>query len=300
MIKEFRFSNYEIVLEARREGVLPYHHGTLIKGLIKNSLRMNYCDNSQEGSCENCTMLTNCDYAKLLDKSNGIAPFVINPMNDGRRVFKKGDTLRFQVVMFSPYAMRHASLYVYSIRRAESAGLGPERVPFSIREILNGVTGKPIEMIELLNPANLHEYHLEPKKNTNYRKLEIIFKTPTKLAGEDGFTMNFDFHLIIRDIMDKARAISLYYGSPMYYDHQTLMKESETVEIRSQQIQWKQLERLPSPGENIFSMGGVIGNIVFEGNLANFVPWLEFARVVHVGKNTTAGCGWIDVEYIQD
>jgi CRISPR/Cas system endoribonuclease Cas6 (RAMP superfamily) len=40
-------------------------------------------------------------------------------------------------------------------------------------------------------------------------------------------------------------------------------------------------------------MGGMTGEIVYEGNLAEFMGLLRFCEQVHIGKQTTFGLGRI-------
>jgi CRISPR/Cas system endoribonuclease Cas6 (RAMP superfamily) len=43
-------------------------------------------------------------------------------------------------------------------------------------------------------------------------------------------------------------------------------------------------------------LGGVVGRLVLEGDLAPFVPLLRTAEIVHVGKGATFGLGKLAVE----
>ena len=41
-------------------------------------------------------------------------------------------------------------------------------------------------------------------------------------------------------------------------------------------------------------MGGVVGEVIYEGHLTEFIPLLEFGRWCGVGKNCVFGLGQID------
>jgi CRISPR/Cas system endoribonuclease Cas6 (RAMP superfamily) len=42
-------------------------------------------------------------------------------------------------------------------------------------------------------------------------------------------------------------------------------------------------------------LGGIIGEVVYEGDLTNFVPLLKIGELTHIGKNTTFGLGKYEV-----
>ncbi|MBW2102778.1 MAG: CRISPR system precrRNA processing endoribonuclease RAMP protein Cas6, partial [Deltaproteobacteria bacterium] len=42
-------------------------------------------------------------------------------------------------------------------------------------------------------------------------------------------------------------------------------------------------------------MGGMVGSVVYEGRLGEFMPLLELSSKVHLGKNTSFGLGKMDV-----
>jgi len=46
-------------------------------------------------------------------------------------------------------------------------------------------------------------------------------------------------------------------------------------------------------------MGGIIGTAVYEGELAEFLPLLDFFAKTHLGKGTSFGLGKVKVEGYQ-
>ena len=45
-------------------------------------------------------------------------------------------------------------------------------------------------------------------------------------------------------------------------------------------------------------MGGMVGFITYEGELAEFLPLVEFCEKVHLGKQTTFGLGKFHFEQL--
>jgi hypothetical protein len=40
---------------------------------------------------------------------------------------------------------------------------------------------------------------------------------------------------------------------------------------------------------------GIMGILTFEGELTPYTPWLNAAQLLHIGRNTTFGCGKIEI-----
>jgi len=45
-------------------------------------------------------------------------------------------------------------------------------------------------------------------------------------------------------------------------------------------------------------MGGMIGSVSYEGQLAEYLPLLRFCEQVHIGKNTSFGLGKIRISEV--
>ena len=78
---------------------------------------------------------------------------------------------------------------------------------------------------------------------------------------------------------------------PWDLDEQHLFKIAETIEIRYSNLQWEEQIRYSNRQHSEQKMGGLQGEIEFEGNLTPFIPLLNIAQVVHLGKETSFGLG---------
>ncbi len=45
-------------------------------------------------------------------------------------------------------------------------------------------------------------------------------------------------------------------------------------------------------------MGGIVGSIVYKGEIGAFMPFIQFCEKVHLGKQTSFGLGKIKAEII--
>ena len=46
-------------------------------------------------------------------------------------------------------------------------------------------------------------------------------------------------------------------------------------------------------------MGGMIGSVTYDGDLGKYLPLLDIASMVHIGKQTTFGMGKISPEIVR-
>ena len=51
------------------------------------------------------------------------------------------------------------------------------------------------------------------------------------------------------------------------------------------------------PPRRAIYLGGLVGTAAYEGDFAEFLPWLLWGQLVHVGKNATFGLGRIGVSF---
>ena len=43
-------------------------------------------------------------------------------------------------------------------------------------------------------------------------------------------------------------------------------------------------------------MGGLVGSVIYEGDLGEYLPLIEFSEKAHLGKNTSFGLGKIKIQ----
>jgi CRISPR/Cas system endoribonuclease Cas6 (RAMP superfamily) len=66
---------------------------------------------------------------------------------------------------------------------------------------------------------------------------------------------------------------------------------ASAVKRVDQDLKWFDWERYSSRQQATMRMGGLMGRVTFEGNLAPFYMLLEAGEITHVGKGTSFGLG---------
>jgi hypothetical protein len=146
-----------------------------------------------------------------------------------------------------------------------------------------------VELLRLpLRPAS------EPASE-NVSRVRVHFLSPTELkpSGPPEFAVLF---ARIRDRVSTLRA--LYGDGPLAIDFRALGERARAVLMTRCELQLVAAERVSRSTGQRHSLGGFIGVAEYEGDLAEFVPYLEIARWTGVGRQTVWGKGELAWEII--
>ena len=69
------------------------------------------------------------------------------------------------------------------------------------------------------------------------------------------------------------------------------MHDAERVETEVSTLRWQDLKRYSNRQQQKVSLSGLAGTVVYRGDLNEFVPLLEYASRVNLGKQTGFGLG---------
>lgn len=124
-------------------------------------------------------------------------------------------------------------------------------------------------------------------------RLRIHFLTPTELKGAD----RPEFGTLLARIRDRISTLRQLYGpGPLDIDFKTFGERAERVAMTRCELTHVAAERTSRATGQRHSLGGFIGSAEYEGELAEFIPYLEVARWAGVGRQTVWGKGEIAYE----
>jgi hypothetical protein len=138
---------------------------------------------------------------------------------------------------------------------------------------------------------------LEPVREA--RRVRVTFLTPTEIKGGvhprpygQGCP---DFSVLFARLRDRISTLrAVYQGGPLEVDFKAAAARAGKVRMTCCEIQNVRAERTSRNTGQTHPLSGFTGVIEYEGDLTEFLPYLEIGRYTGVGRQTVWGKGEID------
>jgi hypothetical protein len=125
----------------------------------------------------------------------------------------------------------------------------------------------------------------------------VRFVTPTELKAAGGMADRPEFAILFGRLRDRISTLRALYGAgPLDIDFRAMGGRAAGVRLQRADLKWERIERKSGRTGQVHSLGGFTGEAEYEGELAEFLPWLRAARWVGVGRQTVWGKGEVRVE----
>jgi hypothetical protein len=311
-----RFQFYPLRFEfIARESLCfpPGKAGNILRGALGVIFRRIAC----VPECQDpraCVVRDSCPYARVFEPTangsgpSGLAdsprPFVFRARHLDGHTIQPGQSFYFDLHVFSldPDVLAY---FVLSFAALAREGLGPRRGKAELQRVRRLALGDVPElilfegatqtMVGSVEPASLD---LEPL-NVAPQKVRIDFLSPTELKHEHRIATRPEFPILFGRVRDRISTLSQLYGpGPLDIDFQAIGARAATVLMTNCQVRRQEFERRSTRTGQTHSIGGFIGFAEYEGDLAEFLPYLEAARWVGVGRQVVWGKGEIRMENV--
>jgi len=125
----------------------------------------------------------------------------------------------------------------------------------------------------------------------------VRFVTPTELKTAGNVADRPEFGILFARLRDRIGALCALYGAgPPQIAFRELGERAAAVRLRRLEIEWERVERRSGRSGQTHPIGGFTGEAEYEGDLAEFVPWLRAGRWSGVGRQTVWGKGEVRCE----
>jgi hypothetical protein len=239
-----------------------------------------------------CPRAQGCAYARMFEpRATGGGPsgfedlprpFVLRAASlDGRR-FGAGERFSLGVNVFDPH-IPALDYFRMAFEKLIEQGLGPDRPRIEV-----------IEAIELPCVAADLSGRREP-----VGKIKVTFLTPTELKSDGEILREPRFEALFGRARDRVTGLIAFYqspGEPNDLDFRAIGERSTAVRMTACRIATHDYERRSSRTGQRHNLGGFTGEAEYEGDLAEFLPYLEAAYWTGVGRLTVWGNGMIRAE----
>ena len=136
---------------------------------------------------------------------------------------------------------------------------------------------------------------LEPQAG-RVERVEVRFLSPTELKSGGTIAPRPEFAILFARLRDRISTLRALYGAgPLEIDFRGMGERAATVRMSRCDVCWETVQRKSGRTGQVHPLGGFTGTAEYQGNLAEFVPWLRAARWVGVGRQTVWGKGDVRV-----
>lgn len=124
-------------------------------------------------------------------------------------------------------------------------------------------------------------------------RIRVEFQTPTELKANCQ-EANGDFSVLLARARDRVSTLrSLYGAGPLEIDFRGLAERARAVKTLGGELRRVDAQRRSSRNGQRHGIGGLVGFAVYEGDLVEFLPFLEAAHWTGVGRHCAWGNGQI-------
>jgi hypothetical protein len=127
-------------------------------------------------------------------------------------------------------------------------------------------------------------------------RITVRFRTPTELKAGGELSAEPAFAILFARLRDRISTLRALYGAgPLPIDFRALGERAARIRMTRCDLAWEQVKRRSGRTGQVHPIGGFTGEADYEGDLTEFLPWLQAARWVGVGRQTVWGKGDVRV-----
>lgn len=315
-----KYGKYTFLCVFDDNAALPPYKGSTLRGIFGHALKKVVCALKKQ-DCADCLLAQQCIYPSIFentihsDQHNSAKrtvqpphPYVIEPPDDTKTNFQKGDNLNFVILLFGK-ANEYLPYFIYAFDQMGQIGIGKridgKRAGFFLKQVMvnealiydrkDGKIRKQPALYDLVvNPDSILQTDQEMIIN-------LQLSTPLRLKYHNSLKAELPFHILARAMLRRASTLLANHdGLEPALDYQGMVKRAKEVTIKKADISWFDWRRYSNRQDQEMLMGGMIGSIEYQGKLAEYLPLINFCEKVHIGKQTTFGLGKITLEKVKE
>jgi hypothetical protein len=212
-------------------------------------------------------------------------PFVLRAAHLDGLTLRPGELLFLDAHVFDLHrpALPH---FEAALARLAEKGLGPGHGRAEL------VRTEELDLADGPRPAGTPNVVALDPESSPVNEITVRFCTPTELKTDGGLAEKPEFAVLFRRLRDRISTLRALYGrGPLEIDFRGIGERAGLVRMRRCELTWEQVNRRSGRTGQVHSIGGFTGEADYEGDLAEFRPWLRAARWVGVGRQTVWGKG---------
>ncbi|MDD4456983.1 MAG: CRISPR system precrRNA processing endoribonuclease RAMP protein Cas6 [Syntrophotalea acetylenica] len=311
-----RFGSYHFTGIFQETAELPPYKGSTFRGSFGQALRKTMCVTRQK-ECVGCLLARQCLYATTFEnprqpslgtdrpRSSPPLPYVIEPDSTPRTQFRQHEKFEFDLLLFGK-SNDYLPYFVFAVEQMGNQGIGRRKQEARGRFRLQEVKAREGVVYRQENGQLLPGPHDTPlvltlPEHASSGALTLRLITPLRLKHANHYQAELPFHLLVRAMLRRISTLFETFGEgEPVLDYRGIIRQAETVAVTSEDLHWHDWTRYSNRQEQKMLLGGMLGQITYHGKIGTYLPLLEIARQVHIGKQTSFGLGHIDYAWRPD
>jgi hypothetical protein len=169
-------------------------------------------------------------------------------------------------------------------------GIGPGRGRTELERVEQlDLEERGVEVSDVPGPPSVLRFNPEPLADN---RVLVHFLTPTELKSDGTRVERPVFPILFARLRDRISTLRALYGAgPLDVDFFGLGLRAGAVRLNWYNLVRESVSRKSGRTGQVHPLGGFTGEAEYEGELAEFLPWLRAARWVGVGRQTVWGKG---------
>jgi hypothetical protein len=290
---------------------LPFYKGSTFRGAFGSAFKRIVCTLRQK-ECPSCMLKNQCIYAYIFETMPpdntaimGMSkyekvphPFIIEPPAESKQSYRKGEELTFALVLIGK-AVDYLPYFILTFEELGRIGLGRGRGKYALlsvatdKSVVYSSEDKTIHrfeprIVEISESFDGNDFRDLPESTVG---IELL--TPMRIMYKRSLASSLEFHVLLRNLMRRLSLLHYFHceqKSPAW-NHNLIIDASLQVEIKKDNTCWYDWERYSSRQNTKMKMGGIVGNISYQGVTGPFTQILRVGEIVHAGKGTSFGLG---------
>jgi hypothetical protein len=303
-----QFGKFKFQITLETDAILPPFKGSTFRGVFGTALKKTVCALKSQ-TCETCLLRDRCVYTLVFEippdrEPEGAPspphPFIIEPPLTTKTHFTAGDSLDFNLLLFGR-ANDYLPYFVYAVEQMGRTGIGQRvnghRAVFQLTSVSAGeqvVYEAEDRKLLAVSPSDLSwERFAAEHPPFQCREIYVRLETPLRLKFENRLQAELPFHVLVRALLRRVALLNRHFGNgEPDLDYKGLVaKAQQKIPTKESRLRWFDWKRYSNRQEQAMLMGGMTGEISYQGDLEEFIPLIKFGELVHVGKATAFGLG---------
>ena len=310
-----RLSKYRFTIKPEHELILPPFNGSTLRGGFGIALKQSVCVEKRK-ECVQCVHRYKCIYSYIFEtpvpreekegkrsKDEYVPhPFVIEPPLN-KRLFYGEDELDFHIILVGR-AVDYIPYIIFAFEELGRIGIGKDKGKYSLEKVISISNDRELLIYDGESHIRDDFYVMDSTElvrdaaQLNYQQVTFKFLTPTRIKNNGKLTIDIDFVIILRNLLRRLSRLA-----EVHCDEKWELEWNELIEMASDRVstvssglKWHDWKRYSQRQGTKMKMGGFLGEIIFEGELAEFLPFIKLGELLHMGKGTVYGLGMYEIK----